>query len=200
MKVIGIIPVKKTSERLPGKNFMLIAGCELWVHSVEYAKAEGIEPVVSTDSADVMEWCRRQEVRYIEELVDDRNMCNCIDQVLKEVSCDYFVLLQPTSPIRQPGLVQNILTLGVDTSVYTADKVKIIGHIGGQFHTAYRDQEASTKFLYHFDGNIVVANTPWYRNNRKLFNDESKWVVEGVPYSLQIDTESDFKLIERIMD
>ena len=199
-KSIAIIPVKAHSERMEGKNFRVLGGRELWVWSVEYALEEGIEPVVSTDSEHVEKWCEAQGVRCVREVVDDRDLCNCVNQVLAVVECDFFVLLQPTSPIRKPGLVRDILSEGVLTSIYSAEKVKMIGHVGDVFHDARRDQDADTRFLQHFDGNILVVNAGWYRATRRLFCNVSGVVEQQKPYTLQIDVEDDFKVVKKIIE
>lgn len=197
--VIGIIPCKKNSERLPNKNTLPFGNKMLFEWSVDYALSGGITPVVSTDNELVMDWCIAGNIPYVVEDVEDSNICNCIDQVLKEISCDRFVLLQPTSPIRQVGLLKELLSKECKTSIYTADKVKIIGHMEDKFMEAYRDQADDTKFLYHFDGNTVIVNNRWYQKAHKLFSDESEYVVQGVPYSLQIDTYDDYKTLNALV-
>jgi CMP-N-acetylneuraminic acid synthetase len=198
MKIISIIPCKEHSERLPNKNILPINGKELFIHSIEFSLKNQITPIVSTDSSHIIEYCQNNGISYYKETVDDSNMCNCIDQVLSQYECDYFVLLQPTSPMRQDNIINQ---MGLpSTSIYTCDKVKIIGHIGYKFQTAYRDQDTSTKFLYRFDGNAVIVNTAWYKKNNCLFNDESKYFVENVPYSIQIDTQEEYKLLKSIIE
>ena len=49
--------------------------------------------------------------------------------------------------------------------------------------------------MYHFDGNLVIVNVKWYKKNHCLFNDDSSYYVEDVPYSLQIDNEEQFKVM-----
>ena len=198
-KVIGIIPCKKVSSRLPGKNTMFLGGKMLFEWSVEYAKNEGITPVVSTDDEYVIGWCNDHGIRCVREKVDDSNMCNCVDQVLNVYGCDYFVLLQPTSPIRERGLLSSIISDGVPTSVYTSNKIKVIGHLDGKFQEAFRDQDGNTRFLHQHDGNMVVVNTEWYNRTHKLFNDESIFIDSRKPYNLQIDTKDDFETIRKIV-
>lgn len=203
MKVIGIIPAKAHSERVPGKNFRMFAGVSLFQWSVFYAEAEKVMPVISTDNEAVIDICQCSELACVREVVDESNMVNCIEQVLRVYDCDYFAVLQPTSPMRRAGLLRQMIRQCHEQqvpSIYTAEKVKIIGHIGGEFQMATRDQDPSTRFLYHFDGNILVVNTEWFRRHRRLFDNASAWVVEGVPYSLQIDTEDDFIVMEELKE
>ena len=200
--VIAIIPAKATSERVPGKNRRLLLGEELYQYSVAYATAEGAKPVVSTDDEDIVAWCEKMDVACVREVVDDSNMVNCIDQVLAQVDCRYFALLQPTSPLRQNGLLRTMivkLKRSPYPSVYTARKLKIIGHIGDEFQMATRDQDPQTRFLYQFDGNLLVVDAEWYAPRHRLFDDFSLPIEQEVPFNLQIDTETDFKVFEALM-
>lgn len=201
-KNIAIIPAKAHSQRIPNKNLVKIGNKYLFEYSVEYAIQEGLTPIVSTDSELIVEWCERNSVKYVVEEVDDSNMCNCINQVLSnlEYTPAYFTLLQPTSPIRKEGLCRELLEQQPQTSIYTCDKIKIIGHIGNKFHKAYRDQDSNTNFLYHFDGNTVIVNTEWYKKERVLFNDQTKYYEQTLPYILQIDNKEELDLIRRLLE
>lgn len=198
MRTIAIIPAKKHSERIAGKNRLLLGGKELWRWSVDYAAAEGCVPLVSTDDTEIIAQCEDDGIHFVREVVDDSNLTNCINQVLESMDCDQFAVLQPTSPLRQDGLLRLLLRCGVATSVYTARRVKMIGHLDGRFHFAGRDQDPSTRWLYQFDGNIIAVNAEWYRRTRQLLTDTSRYVVEGLPYTLQIDNHEDFELFKKI--
>jgi N-acylneuraminate cytidylyltransferase len=200
--VIAIIPAKATSERVPGKNRRLLLGEELYQYSVMYATAEGVKPVVSTDDEDIVAWCEKMDVACVREVVDDSNMVNCIDQVLAQVDCRYFALLQPTSPLRRLGLLRTMMEVMKSRycpSIYTARKLKIIGHIGSEFQFATRDQDPQTRFLYQFDGNLLVVDADWYASSHRLFDDSSQSIEQEVPFSLQIDTETDFKVFDALL-
>jgi len=199
MKIIGIIPCKKHSERLPHKNTLILGDKMLFEWSIEYAISEGIIPVVSTDDEFVINWCIENHIDYYKETVNESNMCNCIDQVLSQYDCDYFCLLQPTSPLRKSGMLQEMILQNYSSSIYTAEKIKIIGHIGNEFITAYRDQDTSTKFLYHHDGNMILVNYKWYKQSHKLFDDTSQYILNDKPYSLQIDYKEDFEIITKLI-
>ncbi len=194
---LAIIPAKASSERCAGKNMRLFAGIPLFMHSVYYARQEGFLPVVSTDSAEIMEMCRKAGVACMSEVVDDRRMENCIDQVLARVGCDLFALLQPTSPFRWPGLLQRMAEgAGLDAgSLYTAQRIKLIGHLDGHFQAAYREQDAR-RFLDFFDGNILVMSRSRFLGTGVLLDDDSRPCFHEFPCHLQIDTEEQFSLLD----
>ena len=55
MRVIAVIPIKKNSERIPGKNFRIFAGRPLYEYIIENAKeAKKFDEIfVDTDSAEI---------------------------------------------------------------------------------------------------------------------------------------------------
>lgn len=195
--MIVIIPAKKESSRLPEKNSMLLNGIPLYQHSVEYALSEGTSPIVSTDDEKKIDWCIANSVLYVREIVDDTKLENCIDQVLKEYPTDRFAILQPTSPIRKEGLLQQMIYDDYPSS-FTAKKIKVIGLLDDEFVVAHRYQDA-TRFLYHFDGNMCYCRTDFYESVGYFFDNSSIVYEQDMPYTLQIDTCIDFGIAEKVL-
>lgn len=198
MKCIAIIPAKGTSSRVPGKNLRVFNDEPLFMHSVHYAQEEGAEPVVSTDSQEIIQLCMRCGIRYVEETVDESSMVNCVRQVLEQVPCEAFAVLQPTSPLRKPHMLAemfNLLVAGEAESAYTYHDVKVIGHLGEEFKMAYRDQDTKVK-LQHFDGNILVATRKFFERTKALFDNKSRPVKNIYPCNQQIDSEEEFNALE----
>lgn len=200
MKTIAIIPAKSFSERCPEKNLRDFMGQPLFMHSVLYAQREGVEPVVSTDSEQVISLCEEKRIRYVREVVDDSTMCNCVRQVLAQVPCDLFAILQPSSPFRQPGLLRKMIRECTERhygSAFTAHEIKPIGQLDGHFRLAFREQDSPNKFRF-FDGNISLATRPFFGNTGELFDDSSVPFANSYPYTLQIDTEEDFTMLQHL--
>ncbi len=199
--VLSVIPAKKESLRLPNKNILKIKDKELWLYSVEYAIHEGTTPIVTTDSEYIIQQCIDMNILYNVENVDDSNMVNCVlDVINKNNGYDIIALLQPTSPLRKPGMLKMMANYTKKfPSVYTANKVKMIGHIGDVFNIAYRDQDTN-KFLYQFDGNIVVVRKNLIKHEHCLFNNDSGYIVNDRPYSLQIDTYEDYNILKTYIE
>lgn len=202
-KHIAIIPAKKESLRLPCKNTKEFLGEPLFMHSVRYALAEGVMPVVSTDSSYIINICLKHGIEFVEETVDDSNMANCVAQVLEEVPCDGFTLLQPTSPLRMPGVLKMADAYITDTrtddkpTVYTAQDIKPIGELDGKFRIAYRDQDTPSRFFW-FDGNMLTSTTRSFRDTGSLFGNNPKPWVNKFPCTLQIDTPAEWSVLEAV--
>lgn len=197
---IAIIPAKATSERVPSKNLRLINELPLWYWSVAYALSEGVTPVVSTDSEVIINFCKQQSIAYVKEEVDDCKMSNCVKQVL-DVYPDvkWCALLQPTSPIRKPGQLHQMLAYSKKSGrgSYTCLKVKPQGQILGAFRNAFRSQDLKS-WIYTFDGSILIFSADKIRAGEELLTEESAVIVQDDLYNLQIDTEAQYSIIKSI--
>lgn len=194
---LAIIPAKGHSERCPGKNMRRLADRPLFLHSVSYALQEGFIPVVSTDSEEIINMCRQEKILFFREIVDESRMINCIRQVLAHVSCNMIAVLQPTSPFRQPGLLQQMaddLDDGKCQSAYTSQKIKVVGHLDGHFQQAGRMQDAK-RFLDFFDGNISILTPALLHQTGMQFDDNSQSYPNPFPCCLQIDTEEEWNMM-----
>jgi CMP-N-acetylneuraminic acid synthetase len=121
-RVIAIIPARGGSKGLPGKNIRPIGGKPLIAWSIEQARQSRYVDavVVTTDSqdiADVALGCGA-EVPFLrpEHLASDT--ASSVDTVLHALdyyrdtlgqTFDYVVLLEPTSPLREPDDIDNML-------------------------------------------------------------------------------------------
>jgi len=134
--VLAIIPARRESKRLPGKNKMqLSAYYELWQHAVLNAKGAEIKNIcVSTDDTDILDkialsnlnktsiWgFKRRGLLKIwglnrspEMAEDDATMGDVIREVMQQISqyglqYDTICLLQPTSPLLSPSTLKHAL-------------------------------------------------------------------------------------------
>jgi N-acylneuraminate cytidylyltransferase len=119
MRVLAVIPARGGSKGLPGKNTRPLAGLPLIGHSL---RAADLVPsisrcVVSTDSDEIAELARSLGadvpfLRPAELAADDTPMAPVLRHALAEVEAaegstyDVVVLLDPTSPAREPADVE----------------------------------------------------------------------------------------------
>ncbi len=114
---VAVIPARKGSKGLPGKNMRMLAGRPLYWHAIEHAREAGAtDIIISTDIEVILSGVHPQGVRVIrrpEALAgDDIPMAPVIAHALSagNVNGDV-VLLQPTSPLRQAGHILAALDL-----------------------------------------------------------------------------------------
>ena len=118
--VLGLVPARAGSKRLPGKNLRPLAGKPLISWTIEAAlNSEHIDQVViSTDQKAILDTClltgAHAGVARPDELAQDTS--SVIDAIIHaldnlEGDWDYVVLLQPTSPLRLSSDIDDAIRL-----------------------------------------------------------------------------------------
>jgi CMP-N,N'-diacetyllegionaminic acid synthase len=139
MTLLAIIPARGGSKGVPGKNLRSIAGKPLIAWSIEQALAAKSvsEVVVTTDSEDIAEVARQfgASVPFLRpaELATDSaptepTMLHALLEMEKgRGRFDQVLLLQPTSPLRLPGTLDNafaaFLTAKADSLLGVVDQI-----------------------------------------------------------------------------
>ena len=108
MKRIAIIPARSGSKGLKNKNIIDVCGKPLMAYTIEAACKSNLfdRIIVSTDSIEYGRLAQKYgaEVMYRGEKIsnDKATTFMVIEDLLSRINCkiNYFVLLQPTSPLR----------------------------------------------------------------------------------------------------
>ena len=140
--VLGVITARGGSKGLPNKNILPLDGKPLIAHTIEAALNSQLmdRVVVSTDHLDIAETARKYgaEVPFIRpsELAQDDTLAFPVlihaFQWLKEhegYRPNYVMLLQPTSPLRTSGDIDNAIQLALDK-----DADGVVGMCGIKHH------------------------------------------------------------------
>ncbi len=110
--VVGLIPARGGSKRVPGKNIRLLNGRPLIAHAIKAARDSGIfvEIIVSTEDEKIAEIAREngalvpfmRPAAYASEVSPDIEWVFHALKALQEMGKDYdaFSILRPTSPFR----------------------------------------------------------------------------------------------------
>lgn len=105
-QTVGVIPARKGSKRLPGKNTRMLGGKPLIAWTIEAARQSQYltHLACSTDDEAVMRICVDRGVDVIvrpaELATDEARSEDVVLHALGLYPCDYVCLLQPTSPFR----------------------------------------------------------------------------------------------------
>lgn len=139
---IGIIPARKGSKGLPGKNIRQICGKPLIGWTIEKAlKSEFLDVVlVTTDSDDIALVARDYGatipfMRPAKLASDTASSYDVIRHALDYYQAnehrefDYTVLLEPTSPLREDDDIDRVL-LALDSNSTDFDAVVTLGEVG----------------------------------------------------------------------
>ena len=66
MKVVAIIPIKKNSTRVPGKNFIKINGVPLYKILLDKVlKCKFDEIYVDSDSDEINKYCKKNKIHFL---------------------------------------------------------------------------------------------------------------------------------------
>ena len=225
-KVLGLIPARGASKRLPRKNLRQINGKPLIYWSiVEARESKYIDSViVSTEDLEIKQYSYQQGVDGVidrpHSLAQDQS--RSIDVVLHAVdglakqgkNYEYVMLLQPTSPLRTSRHIDNALelmwakTATVVVSVCeTEHPIDWMGYLArGQVMDEFLDNltidqsKADHRVSYQINGAIYLLETS------TLIKEKTTFPTPGaVAYimkrddSIDVDTELDLYFAEYLM-
>jgi CMP-N-acetylneuraminic acid synthetase len=122
LNLVALVPMRHHSQRVPGKNYRLLAGKPLFHHIIEtlLAVPEIRQIVVDTDSEPVMEVLRADfpQVKVIarpEHLrADDVSMNDILLHDTAQIQADFYLQTHSTNPLLKPetvsGAIQSLIT------------------------------------------------------------------------------------------
>jgi CMP-N-acetylneuraminic acid synthetase len=117
MKLVALVPMRHHSQRVPGKNYRVLAGKPLFHHIIEtlLAVPEIDETVVDTDSEPVMNGLREHfpQVKIIvrpEHLrADDIPMNEILLHDTEQFPADFYLQTHSTNPLLKPATIARAL-------------------------------------------------------------------------------------------
>jgi N-acylneuraminate cytidylyltransferase/CMP-N,N'-diacetyllegionaminic acid synthase len=222
-KIVGIIPARGGSKRLPRKNLRPLAGIPLIGHTILAAlECPGLtECIVSTEDAEIKRVSLAYGARVIDRpahlATDEAQTHGVVAHVLEELQAegalpDYLVLLQPTSPLRRADHIQACL------EAFFASTAACAISVTREEHHPYKDFIVQDGFLEQFfagqNPELVRQKLPEvYRQNGAIYLMSSELFLSKMVFyippalafimdqedGIDVDTEVDFLLSELIM-
>jgi len=218
-RVLGVIPARGGSKRLPRKNIRKLLGHPLIAYTIQAARQSKLlsDFIVSTEDTEIFNVAKEYDapvpfMRPTELAGDEVRNIDVVAHAMaflesdKNVKYDLIVLLQPTCPIRDPAHIDDaILNLWL-SELNTAVSVK------GPFKK--RDpilKRMTNKLLeplftidgieknepfYLYNASIYAVKRDYFIGNKKLISDKQIPIVMDVFHSADIDTEADFMVAE----
>lgn len=225
VKPFFLIPARGGSKGVPGKNIRNLNGKPLICHSIEHGLKIGNseDVIVSTDSEEIAEIAKEAgaNVPFLRpaELATDtagsRGVILHAADFLKTAGKDYntVVLLQPTSPLRNPEDIRRALekykATGADM-VVSVNEAKSNPYFNlfeedgeGMLHpskgngTVYRRQDAPK--VWEYNGSIYVINIEALRDHELSQLEKIIPLPVEDATGIDIDTEEDFRKAESLM-
>ena len=122
MKILSIIPARSGSKGIKNKNMTKFLGQPLIKRTIEFSKKlPNTTTFVSTDSLKILKYAQKNNIKFDylrpkKLSKDNSNIIDAISHALqwflnKNISFDYLLLLQPTSPIRDFSEIKKIIRI-----------------------------------------------------------------------------------------
>ena len=225
MKILGLIPARGGSKGIPGKNIKPLAGKPLLQYTIEAAKRSILlsRIVLSSDDEEIITTSKRLGLevpfqRPAELAGDSTGSLAVIQHALK-----YFIeqgenfeavcLLQPTSPFRRLGLIDEAIEKFTSRKF---DSLVSVREVPTDYnpHWTFEAENGSLKIAtgekeiitrrqdlpkaYHRDGAIYLTRTEVLMEQNSLYGKNIGFIdTTGDPY-VNIDTREDLEEAERI--
>jgi N-acylneuraminate cytidylyltransferase len=224
-KVVALIPARSGSKGVRNKNTRLLGGQALIAWSIMAAKKSNLidRVIISTDSKEYASLAIKlgAEVPFLRpaEISGDRAIdydfiAHALDWlVANDDEPEYIVHLRPTTPFRDPNLIDTAINFFKNSNLATAlrsahemsesayktfeiqpeGQFKRLGAEGTALDAANNARQ-QFPVTYQANGYVDVLSTQFIRANKLIHGD---WVLPFITPTVQeVDTEDDFALLE----
>ncbi len=218
-KVLAIIPARGGSKRLPRKNIRELYGRPLLAYTIEAARnAERITHfLVSSEDPEIIEIAQSYGapvpfVRPVDLATDKVRNIDVVDHALKfmedakGITYDIIVLLQPTSPIRDPEHIDRAVELLWNSDCESLASVKGPFKKRDPILKAIRDgiledyspvkDPKNIEPFYLYNASLYAVKRDYFVQHKKLISPKQIPLIMDVFHSVDVDTEADFLVAE----
>ena len=226
IKVLAIIPARGGSKGVPKKNSKLLAGAPLIAYTIESAKkSKHLDKlIVSSDDDEIISISKALGVevpfkRPKEFAQDNSGSLEVVQHAIhyferKNQYFDAVVLLQPTTPFREKGLIDKAIETFINKKcdslvsvlpvphqynphwVFESDAKGFLNIATGDTEIIKRRQDLPK--TYFRDGSIYITKTDVIKNG-SLYGNKVSYIETSLNNHINIDTIEDWKEAERIV-
>ena len=227
--IIAIIPARGGSKGVPGKNIKTLAGYPLITYSIIACQLSNKidRTIISTDSEQITEIARSYgaEVPFLRPSVisQDRStdrefIVHALDWLKEneDFEPDYLIHVRPTTPLREPLLIDKAVQMIFDRQEATAlrsvheipeSPYKMFGIKNGYLTGLYPDDPRPEYYnlprqnfppVYKPNGYVDIIKRKTVRESESLHG--SKMVAFVTPVSVEVDSQDEFDFLEYEID
>lgn len=215
--VLAIITARGGSKGVPRKNVRLIGGKPLIAYSIEAARAASCvdRVILSSDDAEIAETaahygCDVPFARSPELATDEAASVDVIlDALARCPGYDYFVLLQPTSPLRTAADIDACAMACLAAEAPVCVSVNEVSKSPFWMYRIGHDQTLSPVLarnsatrrqdlekIYGLNGAVYFANCKLFTESKTFLGPSTIAHIMPPERSVDLDTLSDFKYLE----
>jgi 3-deoxy-manno-octulosonate cytidylyltransferase (CMP-KDO synthetase) len=113
MKILGVIPSRYDSSRLPGKPLKDICGKPMvwWVYQLAIKVPGLTDVIVATDDERIVSVCEGYNIRTIMTSKDCFTGTDRVAEVASKIEADVYVTIQGDEPLLEPMVVQHVIDI-----------------------------------------------------------------------------------------
>ncbi|MBN2156583.1 MAG: acylneuraminate cytidylyltransferase family protein [Candidatus Lokiarchaeota archaeon] len=223
-EIYAIIPARGGSKGIKKKNIRSLKGHPLIAYSIKIAEKTNVfkRIIVSTDDDEISEYAKNYGAEVFKRspslAQDDTPMINVVLDVIKKLKeqnddPEIIVLLQPTSPLRTPNFILESISLFKSENPESVISVCLFEHnplwsliieknrlvplFSEEMKKTSRQQLSE---VYRPNGSIYISSPDVLQRKKSFFTSKSIPYVMPSEFSIDIDTEYEFELVEFILE
>ena len=224
MKILSIIPARSGSKGIKNKNMFNFLGKPLIKYTIDFSKKlPNVTTFVSTDSVKILKYAKKNGIKfdYLRPKNISKSNSNISDAILdalkwfykRNIIFDYFLLLQPTSPIRSFDEIKKIINLSKEKKISSiVSATKMTEH---PYECLELNQNGKWKYLvkninkkiflrqkyknnfYFIDGSVYFVNVDFFLKNKILISENNTKIFKSkIKKQVDINTYDDLKIAE----
>jgi len=221
VKILGVVPARGGSKRVPRKNIRIVHGRPLLEYTLDAAAASRrlASVVVSTEDGEIADVAQRLGFAVLARpaaLATDeaRGVEPALHAIETFPEYSHVVLLQPTSPLRRAedidGAIDTCVRLAAPACVsvcpaeqspfwmyWVDERNRLKPVLADDSMRAHRSQDLPT--AYALNGAVYVARCDWLRTARTFVTPETVPYFMRSAESLDVDTEEDLLRLEEVL-
>ena len=213
MKTLAIIPARKKSKRLPGKNHKTLGGIPLFMHSVNYARSNSKiidDIIITTDDPVIIDLAQKEDLPLIRRpqnfATDTSSTVEAIQHTLDNVNKKYefIILLQPTNPLRPENLLKDswkiFLEKKAESLFCVSRNHQKFGRIENDafqpFNYEFGQRSQDLEPLYYENGLLYITKSEMLAEGKLMDEKSYPFVIDHPFADVDIDEETDFEYAE----
>ncbi len=216
MKLAALVPMRHHSQRVPGKNYRLLAGKPLFHHVIEtlLAVPEINQVVVDTDSGPVMNGLREYfpQVKIINRpeylRTDHIPMNEILMYDTEQFPADFYLQTHSTNPLLRPETVAGAIQ-AFNASYPKYDSLFSVTRLQTRLYDQHGNainhnpkeliQTQDLPPVFEENSCIYIFNRPNLKANRHRISDHPLMFEINVEEAWDIDEELDFEICDFLM-
>lgn len=199
--ILGITAARGGSKGIEKKNIKTIAGKPLIAWTIEAARKSKLidRYIVSTEDEEIARLAKDNGSQVLHRplalATDEASSLSVLQHAVKQIPCDIVVLLQATSPIRRPGLIDECIKEFMDKdydSLATGFICKYVEY--GKNELRRQDIEG----FFYDDGNVYVIKADFIKKGDRYGQKIGRKIISRRE-NIEIDDEFDFWIAQKIL-